>query len=97
MPDFTVSMRTPDGSAGEYGDTLFVRGGHGCGGERTFGRRFDSGGEMVVFDTDVAFDPPFAGCLPLTGVAGTGVSATCGCGSVSYGGLGTLSGFSIWI
>lgn len=74
IPAFTVSISTPDGSAGEYGDTRLVKAGQGCGGVGTFSRRFVSGGEMVVFDTEVAFEPPFAGCLPFTGVAGAGLS-----------------------
>ena len=98
IPAFTASISTPDGSAGEYGDTLLVSCGHGCGGEGTFCRRFvPSDSDIVVFDTDVDFDPPFAGCLPLTGVAGAGVVSVCVAVSVLYGGFGTLSGLSIWI
>ena len=94
-------MSTPDGSAGEYGDTLLVRGGQGWGGAGTFCRRCVPGeGEMVVFDTEpvpeVSFVLGFAGCLPFAGVGGAG-SAGCTGGSVLYGGLGTLSGLSIWI
>lgn len=58
---------------------------------------------MVVFDTepvpDVSFELGFAGCLPFDGVDGAGAAASAAWtgGSVLYGGLGTLSGLSIWI
>ena len=98
IPALTASISTPDGSAGEYGETLLVSCGHGCGGAGTFCRRFVPGdGDIVVFDTDVDLDPPFAGCLPFTGVAGAGVASGCAVASVSYGGLGLLSGLSSWI
>lgn len=102
IPALTASMSTPDGSAGEYGDTLLVSGGHGCGGGGTFGGRFVPGeGEIVVFDTEPVPEESlvlaFAGCFPFDGVGGAGASVVCAGGSVLYGGLGTLSGLSIWI
>ena len=98
MPAFTVSISTPEGRAGEYGETRLVSCGQGWGGEGTLAGRFVPGdGEIVVFDTEVAFDPPFAGCFPLGGAEGAGGSVVWGVGSESYGALGTLSGLSIWI
>ena len=83
MPAFTVSISTPEGSAGEYGETRLVSCGQGWGGEGTLAGRLVSGdGEIVVFDTEVALDPPFAGCLPLSGVDGAGGSVVWGAGSV---------------
>ena len=76
MPAFTVSISTPEGRAGEYGETRLVSGGQGCGGDGTLAGSFVPGdGDIVVFATD-AFDSPFAGCFPLTGVAEAGGSDT---------------------
>jgi len=77
MPAFTVSINTPEGNAGEYGDTLLVRGGYGLGGLGGLGRRFFDVAEGVavlivtVADVDEAFDPlADAGCFPfITAVA----------------------------
>jgi len=60
-----VSINTPLGNAGEYGDTLVVSGGHGAGGLGGFGRPFFSAAGAGVgvgreAGLDLAVALPFA-------------------------------------
>ena len=96
MPAFTVSTRTPDTSAGEYGDTRLASGGCGAGGtgnRPSRGRVGAVDGDIDVATLPAVFD---AGCLPFAG-DGAGAGSVGTFDVVEYGGLGMLSGFAIWI
>ena len=99
MPALTVSTRTPDTRAGEYGDTRLANGGCGAGGTGSW--LPDLRGGAADGDSVVPAVAPFpavllAGCLPLDGVgAGAGSAGTSF--AKLYGGLGALSGFCICI
>jgi hypothetical protein len=88
IPAFTVSINTPVGNAGEYGDTWFASGGCGSGGIGT--RRplgLTAGADLTAFDEG---DLPFVVDL-------VGIAVVCLGAAKVYGGLGILSGLRRWI
>lgn len=96
IPALIVSISTPVGSSGEYGDTRLASGGSGAGGWGSFASLVDDATAAEDFASALAgcFSLPFGvDCVGFEGSAG-GVLADA---EVVKGGRGTSSGFTDWM